>query len=362
MGLALSLGRRGLGQTWPNPAVGCVLVKNNRLLARGWTQAGGRPHAERHALDWLPEGAARGAVAYVTLEPCSHTGQTPPCAEALIAAGVVRVVVAIEDPDPRVSGQGLARLRAAGIKVTCGVLAEEATADQRGFLTRILRGRPFVTLKLASSFDGRIATATGESQWITGPEARQYVQVLRATHDAVLVGGNTARADLPALTLRGMGERRPPVRIVASAGLDIPTTGPLAEDQTGAPVWLLHGPNPPPEALAFWAKRANCREVALDAQGCLNMAAAMNRLGEAGLTRVLCEGGGQLAASLLRAGLVDQVVGFTAGVMLGADGLPNLGALEVAQLADAPRFELAASRPVGEDLMHIWTRRDSLTN
>lgn len=359
MGLALSLGRRGLGQTWPNPAVGCVLVKDGRLLARGWTQPGGRPHAERHALDAVQADAAKGATAYVTLEPCSHTGQTPPCADALIDAGIARVVVAIEDPDPRVSGQGLAKLQAAGIEVTSGVLAAEATEDQRGFLTRIEQGRPLLTLKLASSFDGRIATASGESQWITGPEARQYVQVLRASHDAVLVGGNTARADLPALTLRGMGVRRSPIRIVASANLDIPQTGPLAEDETDAPIMLLHGPTPSKPTHAFWAKRATCHAVSVGSDGQLDMQDALAQLGAAGLTRVLCEGGGQLAASLLRAGMVDRVVGFTAGVMLGADGLPNLGALGLTQLGNAPRFDLTECRRVGKDIMHVWTRSDS---
>ncbi len=179
MRLALSLGRRGQGNCWPNPAVGCVLVRNGRVIGRGWTQPGGRPHGEVVALSQA--GDARGATAYVTLEPCAHHGQTPPCAQALIDAGVARVVVALEDPDPRVNGGGFTMLRAAGIEVEAGVLREEATRDHAGgFLSRITTGRPFVTLKLANSFDGRIATATGESQWITGPEARRYVHALRA--------------------------------------------------------------------------------------------------------------------------------------------------------------------------------------
>ena len=356
MALALSLGRRGLGQTWPNPAVGCVIVKDRRLLARGWTQAGGRPHAEQHVLSQLSQGAARGATAYVTLEPCSHTGQTPPCASALTDAGLARVVVATGDPDPRVSGKGLTMLRDAGIEVGTGVLEEEARRDQQGFLMRVSHGRPMLTLKLASSFDGRIATATGESQWITGSQARGEVQALRASHDAVMVGGSTAREDLPSLTLRGMGDRRQPVRVVVSAGLDIPTHGPLAEDDSGAPVWLIHGDTTPQSARDFWTARgATLLEVAAGPSG-LDMADALQALGRAGLTRVLCEGGGSLAASLLAADVVDQVVGFTAGVMLGATGRPNLGALEYPALADAPRFSLTETRRVGDDIMHHWQR------
>ncbi|EPX80919.1 bifunctional diaminohydroxyphosphoribosylaminopyrimidine deaminase/5-amino-6-(5-phosphoribosylamino)uracil reductase RibD [Litoreibacter arenae] len=358
MALALSLGRRGLGQTWPNPAVGCVIVKDGRVLSRGWTQAGGRPHAEQVALSQLAPNAANGATAYVTLEPCAHTGQTPPCASALIEAGLARVVVATGDPDARVSGRGLAMLREAGLEVTTGVLEDEARRDQQGFLLRVTEGRPLVTLKLASSFDGRIATAAGESQWITGPQSRLQVQALRANHDAVMVGGRTAREDLPSLTLRGMGARRQPVRIVISAGLNLPTLGPLAEDTSGAPVWLIHGANAPQKARDFWADRgATLIEVAQDPSG-LDMTAALRALGQAGLTRVLCEGGGSLAASLLKAQLVDQIVGFTAGVILGSDGLPSLGPLDAPKLSDAPRFALTETRRVGADVMHVWHRAD----
>ena len=192
MALALALGRRGQGQTGSNPAVGCVLVSAGRVVGRGWTQQGGRPHAERVALDQAGE-RAQGATAYVTLEPCAHHGVTAPCAEALIAAGVTRVVAAVQDPDPRVSGQGFAMLRAAGLAVSTGVMEAWATRDLEGFLKRITTGRARLTLKLAKSFDGRIATGTGQSVWITGPEARRVVHAMRARHDAVMVGGGTAR-------------------------------------------------------------------------------------------------------------------------------------------------------------------------
>ena len=219
MAHALALGQRGLGRTWPNPAVGCVIVHGGRVVGRGWTQPGGRPHAEVRALAQAGS-AARGATAYVTLEPCAHHGHTGPCAEALIAAGVARVVTALQDPDPRVSGRGHAMLRAAGVAVTEGVLEPEARAVNAGFLKRVCHGLPLVTLKLATTLDGRIATASGESRWITGPEARRAVHALRLVHDAVLVGAGTARADDPDLTVRDLGATHQPVRIVIDSRLE----------------------------------------------------------------------------------------------------------------------------------------------
>ncbi|ARJ70634.1 bifunctional diaminohydroxyphosphoribosylaminopyrimidine deaminase/5-amino-6-(5-phosphoribosylamino)uracil reductase RibD [Paracoccus contaminans] len=324
MAHALRIARRGLGNTWPNPAVGCVLVRQGRVVGRGWTQPGGRPHAERMALD-AAGGAARGATAYVTLEPCAHHGRTPPCADALVAAGVGRVVSALTDPDPRVAGRGHARLRAAGIEVAEGICAAEAAAMQQGFLSRVTRGRPMVTLKLAGSFDGRIATAAGESRWITGDAARRHVHLLRLMHDAVMVGAGTARADRPALNVRGFGPVRQPVRVVIRQGA-IPDLPP--EDADHGPLLVL--PGPLPKAMAMLAER--------------------------GLTRVLCEGGGQLAGALLAQGLVDQLACYTAGLVLGAAGRPAIGDLGVQALGDAPRFRLVESRPIGGDLFHRWLR------
>lgn len=324
MAQALVLARRGLGNTWPNPAVGCVLIRDGIVVGRGWTQPGGRPHAEVMALGQAGQ-AARGATAYVTLEPCAHHGRTPPCAEALVAAGVARVVAAQTDPDPRVAGRGLQMLRDAGITVTEHILEAEARAMQRGFLTRITQGRPMLTLKLGTSFDGRIATAGGESQWITSALARRHVQLLRLTHDAVMVGGGTARADLPGLNLRSMGHLRQPVRIVVSSRA-LPDLPP--ESATHGPLWQVSG----------------------------KPADFMQDLGARGLTRVLCEGGGILAASLLRADCVDELIGYTAGVLLGGDGRPGVGAMGLAHLADAPRFRLVEQRRIGPDLMHRWVR------
>ncbi|WBU58343.1 bifunctional diaminohydroxyphosphoribosylaminopyrimidine deaminase/5-amino-6-(5-phosphoribosylamino)uracil reductase RibD [Paracoccus sediminicola] len=322
---ALRLARRGLGNTWPNPSVGCVLVRDGRVVGRGWTQPGGRPHAERMALAQAGT-AARGATAYVTLEPCAHHGRTPPCAEALAASGVTRVVSALTDPDPRVAGRGHAILREAGIEVTEGVRADEAGALQRGFLCRVTQARPMVTLKLATSLDGRIATASGESQWITGARARRHVHLLRMQHDAVMVGGGTARADLPSLNVRGFGAVRQPVRVVVSSR-DLPAMP--AEDADHGPLWQLSGPLPD----------------------------LLRDLGARGLTRVFCEGGGVLAAGLIAADLVDELVIYQAGLMMGAAARPAVAALPDMALAALPRFGISRTQRLGADLCQIWTRR-----
>lgn len=355
MSLALSLGRRGQGTVWPNPAVGCVIVRDGRIVGRGWTQPGGRPHAEPEALAQAGA-AARGATVYVTLEPCAHYGRTPPCAKALIEAGVARVVAPLQDSDPRVSGQGFEMLRQAGIEVETGVLADQAARDHAGFFLKTEQGRPFVTLKLANSFDGRIATATGHSQWITGPKARRMVHAMRARHDAVLVGAGTARADDPSLTVRDMGVTRQPVRVVASRHLDLPLISQLARTAREVPVWLCHGPTADGERIKAWeglgATLIPCavRGIQVDA------ADMLQQLGQAGLTRVFCEGGGALASTLLVEDLVDELVGFTAGLAIGAEGLPSVGALGLNTLNEAQRFDLVETRAVGGDVMHRWRR------
>ncbi|MEQ3750475.1 MAG: bifunctional diaminohydroxyphosphoribosylaminopyrimidine deaminase/5-amino-6-(5-phosphoribosylamino)uracil reductase RibD [Celeribacter sp.] len=355
MASALSLGARGLGRVWPNPAVGCVIVDpQGRVVGRGWTAPGGRPHAEPQALAQAGM-AARGATAYVTLEPCAHTGHTPPCARTLIEAGIARVVTAQEDPDPRVAGGGHAMLRAAGIPVLTGVLEHRARKLHQGFLSRITRGRPMLTLKLATSLDGRIATASGESQWITGPEARRRVHVMRANHDAVMVGAGTARSDDPALTVRGLGTDWQPVRVVVSRRLDLPLTGQLARSAQTVPVWICHGPDAAPDLIAAWeglgARLLPCH-VGPDRQ--IDPAAMLEALGANGLTRVFCEGGGALAASLLVAGVVDRLAMFGAGVALGAEGWPALGAMGLGALSEAPRLRLTRVERLGPDVLSLW--------
>lgn len=356
MRLALALGRRGQGRTWPNPAVGCVIRRGDRIVGRGWTAPGGRPHAEPQALAQAGD-LARGAVAYVSLEPCSHHGQTPPCADALIRAGVARVVIAIQDPDPRVSGRGIAMLRAAGIAVETGLCADMARQDLAGFLLRIGQGRPHLSLKLATSFDGRIATRSGHSQWITDAPARRMVHAMRARADAVMVGGGTARADDPTLTVRGLGVRRQPVRVVLSAGLDLPTDGNLARTARAVPLWLCHGADAPAARLRAWRDLgAELLPCPAGEDGRLSVAGVLQALGGRGLTRVLCEGGGGLAAALLRADLVDELTGFTAGLVIGSDGLAAVAGLGLDRLDRAPRFALHEVAAVGPDARHVWRR------
>lgn len=355
MALALALGRRGLGQTWPNPSVGCVIVRDGRIVGRGTTAPGGRPHAETVALRQAG-GAAQGATAYVSLEPCAHEGQTPPCAAALIDAGLARVVAPFEDSDARVAGRGFAMLRAAGVAVTDGVMAEEAARDHAGFFLRVEKGRPLITLKLAASLDGRIATATGESKWITGPQARRTVHAMRARHDAVMIGGGTARADDPSLTQRDLGITRQPVRIVVSRRLDVPMMGGLARSADEAPLWLVHGLDADPALVREWEEIGARLIPCTVSGGQLDIAAAVQALGAAGLTRVLCEGGGALAASLLAADLVDRLVSFGAGLAIGAEGVPAISAMGLASLAEAPRFRLEDLRDVGGDVVQYWRR------
>lgn len=356
---ALAMASRGLGRTWPNPAVGCVVVNGGRIVGRGWTQAGGRPHAETMAL--AQAGAlARGATAYVTLEPCAHHGKTPPCAEALIAAGVTRVVSALTDPDPRVSGKGHAMLAAAGIAVTEGVLAAQARAANIGFLKRVTRGLPFVTLKLATTIDGRIATATGESRWITGAQARRYVHMLRMTHDAVMVGSGTACADDPDLTVRDMGGASQPLRIVLDRSLRHRPDSRLGRTARQSPVWILHAPDAPAQAQDAWAM-TGARLLPCSARHCrLDLTQALTLLAAEGVTRILAEGGGTIAAALITAGLVDNLVHFGAGKLIGADGIPALGSLGpnmqgLKALGDAPHLRLVTTHQIGPDTVSHWT-------
>lgn len=350
---ALVLGARGLGRVWPNPAVGCVIVNDGRIVGRGWTGDGGRPHAETIALAQAGK-LSKGATAYVTLEPCSHHGKTPPCVDALIDAGIIRVVIATDDPDPRVSGQGVERLKSAGIDVTIGVLEYQAKIAHQGFLSRIVKSRPMVTLKLAASFDGRIATQTGESQWITGPDARRMVHAMRASHDAVMVGGGTARADDPALNVRDIGVEHQPVRVVWSRHLDIPLQGKLAQTAREIPLWVLHTEDANPDICQAWQGLGARLFPCASNQHQIDPQSAMQALGDAGLTRVFCEGGGTLAASLLSCGLVDELVIFTAGIGIGAEGQPMLGAMGLDRLSKAPRFELVETRNIGADTMTRW--------
>jgi diaminohydroxyphosphoribosylaminopyrimidine deaminase/5-amino-6-(5-phosphoribosylamino)uracil reductase len=350
MRAALSLAARHLGQTWPNPAVGCVIVDaDGHVVGRGSTQPGGRPHAETQALAVAGERAV-GGTAYVTLEPCSHHGNTPPCAEALVAAGITRCVTALEDPDPRVSGGGHAKLRAAGIAVETGLLATEAKALNAGFLKRVREGLPFISLKLATSLDGRTATRTGDSKWITGEPARQFGHMLRATHDAIAVGSGTVLADDPELTCRLTGlEHRSPVRVVFDRRGRTPERAKLLAG--GPSTWLMTGPG------AFKARIHEPHQV-IEIAGNEGswLVQACRTLAERGLTRLLVEGGATVATAFLEAGLVDQVYWFRAPITIGGDGLAGVGPLSAENLSQALGFRMGDRRRLGNDVLELYVR------
>lgn len=353
MAHALALGSRGLGRTWPNPAVGCVILRQGRVLGRGWTQPGGRPHAETMALAQAENAA--GSTVYVTLEPCAHHGKTPPCVDALITARVARVVTALIDPDHRVSGKGHATLRAAGIVVTENILSDQATIANKGFLKRITTGLPAVTLKLAATLDGRIATASGESRWITGPDARRHVHTLRLTHDAVLIGAGTARADDPDLTARNIGATHQPIRVLLDGKLSHSPDSRLGQSAATQPVWIIHGAEAPASARAAWSARGATLFPCPTKAAHLDLTKAFEILADQGLTRILCEGGGTIAAALIRANLVDDLIQISAGSVIGADGIAAIAPLGLKSLAAAPRFRLQDSRTLGPDTISHWT-------
>jgi diaminohydroxyphosphoribosylaminopyrimidine deaminase/5-amino-6-(5-phosphoribosylamino)uracil reductase len=351
MRAALALARRGLGNCWPNPSVGCVVVRDGRVVGRAVTAPGGRPHAEPVALE-MAGGAARGATVYVTLEPCCHHGRTPPCTDALIAAGVARVVVAARDCDPRVNGEGIARLREAGIAVEEGLLKAEAEEVNAGFFTRVRSGRPLVTLKLASTLDGRIATHGGESKWITGEPARRMAHALRGRHDAVLAGVGTVLTDDPDLTCRIPGYKPVAVvRVVADSHLRTRLTARLVATARETPTWIVtrNGCDPVRSRL-LTQSGVTVIEVAAGSPG-VDLAEALKALAQRGITRVLAEGGAQIAAALLRADLVDRIAWFHAPSVMGGDGWPAAQAFGVQALAAIPRFVRDAATPVGDDML-----------
>jgi diaminohydroxyphosphoribosylaminopyrimidine deaminase/5-amino-6-(5-phosphoribosylamino)uracil reductase len=359
MRAALALARRGLGTVWPNPAVGCVIVARGRVVGRGWTQPGGRPHGETEALGRAGE-AARGATAYVSLEPCCHWGRTPPCTDALIAAGIRRVVVALEDPDPRVAGAGVRQLHAAGLEVETGLCEAEAAEINAGFFCRLRNRRPLVTLKLATSLDGRIATGSGESQWITGPPARERAHALRAAHDAIMVGTGTVLADDPQLTCRLPGlAHRSPVRVVVDRHLRIPPTTRLISDARAVPVWVLTLPSADPERRqAFLRAGATVIDIDPSPDGNGSLAAALAALGERGITRLLVEGGGHLAAAFARAGLIDRLVWVHAPMLIGGDGIPAIAEVGLEVLSKAPSFTRLSTETVGDDVLTVFRVRE----
>ena len=356
MQLALTLGRRGLGRTAPNPAVGAVIVKDGIVVGRGWTQPGGRPHAEPEALARAGE-AARGATLYVTLEPCSHIGKSPPCADAIIAAGIARVVSAVEDPNPQVAGQGHAKLRAAGIVVDVGTCADEAARDHAGHFRRVRDGRPHVILKLAVSPDDKIGAAGGKPVAITGEATRARVHLLRAQCDAVMIGIGTARADDPLLTCRLPGmAKRSPVRIVLDRALRLPGDGQLVHSAREVPLWVMTSDTAEaPAAAKLGAAGVQVLRVKTSEHG-LDLADALRTLSDKGITRLMVEGGAQVAASFVEAGLVDEVWLLRGPNEIGADGVAALGALPLGAITQSPSFRVRASEKLDHDTLTIYQR------
>jgi diaminohydroxyphosphoribosylaminopyrimidine deaminase/5-amino-6-(5-phosphoribosylamino)uracil reductase len=357
MQLALTLGRRGLGRTWPNPAVGAVVVKDGVIVGRGWTQPGGRPHAEPEALRRAGE-AARGATLYVTLEPCSHYGKSPPCADAVIAAGIARVVAAIEDPNPEVAGQGHARLRSAGIAVDVGLCAAEAAHDHAGHFRRIRDKRPHVILKLAVSADDKIGAAGRRPVTITGEAARTRVHLLRAQCDAILVGIGTVLADDPLLNCRlpGMAARSP-VRVVLDRALRLSGNSRLVHSARETPLWVLGSEwAEAAAAMRLGAAGAQVIRIARDDGSGLDLPAVLQALSERGITRLLVEGGSRVASSFVAAGLVDEIWLFSGPRAIGVDGVDALDALPLSAITQSPTFGLRASEALDQDNLTIYER------
>jgi diaminohydroxyphosphoribosylaminopyrimidine deaminase/5-amino-6-(5-phosphoribosylamino)uracil reductase len=357
MQLALALGRRGLGNVWPNPAVGAVLVKDGVMVGRGWTQPGGRPHAEVEALRRARQ-AAQGATLYVTLEPCSHRGKSPPCADAIIKAGIARVVSAMEDPNPEVAGQGHARLAAAGIEVEIGLGAEEARRAHAGHIRRVSDARPHVTLKLAVSADGKVAAAGRQQVAITGEAARDRVHLMRAQHDAILIGFGTALADDPSLTCRLPGMMaRSPVRVVLDAQLRLPLSCQLIATATETPTWVF-GATSASKIAEDVLRAKGCKVFRVAGRGGkFNLKSVLETLVRHGITRLMVEGGPTVAAAFLQADLVDDAVLFRSPKLIGADGIDALEGVPLTRITRSSRLPARASETIGADTMETFRRK-----
>ena len=351
---ALALARRGVGRTAPNPSVGCVIVNKGRVVGRGRTGDGGRPHAEQIALAQAGE-AANGATAYVTLEPCAQKTKTPSCAESLAAAKISKVIVAALDPDKRTNGAGIAKMRDAGVAVETGVLAKEAAETHAGFFMRETQGRPYVTLKIAQSLDGKTATASGESKWITGETARRFGHLMRAQNDAILIGVNTALADDPELTCRLAGlESASPVRVVLDSRLRLSDWSKLAQSANETPVIVYTAVE---GGAGLKACGVEVVKVQKDARGRPDIGAVLKDLAKRGLTRLLVEGGATVHAAFLDRGLVDRLEVFTAPMALGAAGQGAIEALAVLGLDEASRFSRVDMRRLGPDMLESFVLR-----
>lgn len=352
---ALALAERGLGSVWPNPSVGCILVNNGQLVGQGWTQPSGRPHAESKALEMAGD-AASGSTAYVTLEPCAHHGKTKPCAESLIKAKISRLVASMEDPDPRVSGRGFRSLDAAGVEVAVGLGEDDARYLNAGFLKLIHCGRPLITFKIASSLDGRSATSFGESKWITNELSRSQGHLLRASHDAILIGSGTAILDNPCLTCRlpGLLEASP-TRVVMDGRLRTPTENKLISSARTIPTWIITVKGKSSDEKQNYEQHGvQIFEVDADSEGHPDAFKAMKLLGSNGITRVLLEGGSNIAATFIREHLIDRLACFRAPIVVGGDGIPVIEGLGLEKLQQAPTFSRHKMSELGSNLFETF--------
>ncbi|QSI78300.1 bifunctional diaminohydroxyphosphoribosylaminopyrimidine deaminase/5-amino-6-(5-phosphoribosylamino)uracil reductase RibD [Niveibacterium microcysteis] len=349
MARALQLAERGRYITSPNPRVGCVIVRDGRIVGEGWTQPAGQNHAEIQALnDAAARGEdVRGATAYVTLEPCSHFGRTPPCADALVRAGLGRVVSAMEDPNPLVSGNGLRRLNEAGIATASGLLAGDARELNAGFVSRMTRGRPWVRVKIAASADGRTALANGQSQWITGEAARRDVHHWRASACAVLTGIGTVLADNPQLNVRHVATTRQPKRVVVDARLDTPPTAALFN---GSDVWVATANPQGPKADALRAAGATLLTCPIDAAGRVDLPALFAELAQRGVNELMVEAGARLSGAVIAAGLADEILLYLAPCLMGHDARALADLPSISAMGDVARMRWADARKLGDDL------------
>lgn len=351
---ALNLARTGLGRVWPNPSVGCVIVQEGIVIGRARTADTGRPHAETQALMQAGSGA-KYSTAYITLEPCAHVGQTGSCAQALIDAGVKRLIIATLDPDKRVSGQGVQMLYDAGIDVVVGVLEQEARKLNKGYFLRKEVRRPLITLKTASTLDSKIATSTGESQWITGEKARSFAHIERAQHDAILVGVNTILTDNPSLTTRVNGADHDTVRVILDTNLKIKDDYQLFDNIEQNPVWIITSKQAD-EAQTLIDKGVQILTISKSADGQIDLHQAIKILAEKGLTRVLVEGGGKTVTSFLKEGLFDRLLWFHNASILGSDSYNAFQEMHVTHLNERIKLMHSNRRIFGEDMLDIYTK------
>ena len=370
MKIALRLGQRGLGRTWPNPSVGCVIVQSPTeegiIIGRGTTQKGGTPHAETEAINQAinvyGKDSLVDATAYVSLEPCCHHGNTPPCVNSLIDSGIRRVVIGCVDPDPRMSGKGMDILKRSGIEVTIGVLQDEAERLNAGFIHKVKLGRPLVTLKVATTADGRIATKTGESKWITGPLSRKRSHIMRSQYDAIAIGINTVFQDNPQLTCRLPGlEDRSPVRVVFDSKLTIDTQSQILQTAGIYKTWVITSKNHEVSMISKIEKYGvKIISVGLDSEGHIDLSLALSALADRGITRLMIEGGATLSTSFLRANLVDLLAWFRASSLIGDDGKPVFSNLGVEGIDNMHKFKLLSHENIGPEILDLYGRVKSI--